>query len=240
MNKYSCDNIYQADSYEAIKELPDKSIDLIITDIPYDVSVNHGAGAFGVKKKLHYEQFVSISNGIDLSILDEFVRVMKKINIYIWCSLKQILPISNYFVGKYNCYWNIITWHKTNPCPTCNNKYMPDTEFCLFFREKGVPLYGDWKSKTTHYETPLNVSDKKKYGHPTIKPIAIINNFIINSSKEGDVVFDPFVGSGTTCVGAKINKRQYIGFDIESKYIEIAKDRLNNIDKDGQMSMFTN
>ena len=53
-------------------------------------------------------------------------------------------------------------------------------------------------------------------------------------------MFDPFVGSGTTCVGAKINKRQYIGFDIESKYVGIAKDRLNNIDKDGQMSMFIN
>lgn len=134
--------IYLADCYEFIKKIPDKSIDLIITDPPYKQSVNHGAGAFGIKKRLHYEQFVEISNGFQFEILEEFIRVLKKINIYIWCNKNQIYELLDFFHKKHNCYWNIITWHKRNVCPTCNNKYMSDTEYCLFFREKGVNYLG--------------------------------------------------------------------------------------------------
>lgn len=61
--------------------------------------------------------------------------------------------------------------------------------------------------------------DKKKYGHPTIKNLNFIENHIINSSKEGDVVLDCFCGSGTTLVGAINTKRQFIGFEINKKYM---------------------
>lgn len=85
LNKITC-----GDSYKLIKDLPDKSVDLIVTDPPYDISVDHGSGAFGVEKKLHYAQFTPFSNGIKEEILVEFVRVLKKINLYIFCSKKQI------------------------------------------------------------------------------------------------------------------------------------------------------
>lgn len=104
--------IYLADCYEFIKQIPDKSIDLIITDPPYEQEVNHSAGAFGKKKKLHFQQIVDLSYGFDYAILDEFVRVLKKINIYIWCSKKQIQYLLDYFVTKHKCYWELITWHK--------------------------------------------------------------------------------------------------------------------------------
>ena len=239
LGEYELNRIYCADCYEAIKKIPDKSVDLIVTDPPYKQSVAHGAGAFGVKKKLHYEQFVDISDGFKAEILDEFIRVLKRINLYIWCSKNQIPMLLKYFVDKHKCYWNLITWHKTNVCPTCNNKYMNDTEYCLFFREKGVPLFGNCESKRTFYVTKMNTSDKAKFEHSTIKPLHIIQNLVLNSSRQNDIILDPFMGSGTTAVACKNLERNYIGFEITPKWHKIAVDRLNNIQANGQMSLFT-
>lgn len=236
---FDLNKIYCVDCYEAIKNIPDKSVDLIVTDPPYDISVNHSSGAFGIKKKSHYEQLIEISNGFREEILDEFVRVLKRINLYIWCSKSQIPTLTDYFVIKRNCYWDMITWHKTNVCPACNNTYMKDTEYCLFFRENGVRLYGDCDSKKTYYVTYMNTSDKKKFEHPTIKRLDIIQNLILNSSKENDIVLDPFMGSGTTAVACRNLERNFIGFEINRKWHKIAVDRLSNIQANGQLTMFT-
>ena len=158
-------------------------------------------------------------------VLVELCRVMKKINIYIFCSKEQIPQMLDFFLPK-KVNWQIILWHKTNPIPTCGNSYMPDTEYCLFFREKGVFVGGSPKTKATYYVTPTNKEDKQKYRHPTPKPLQIIKNLIINSSKEGDLVLDPYVGSGTTAVAAKELNRHYIGIDKEEKYCNTAKERL--------------
>ena len=188
---------------------------------------------------MHYEQFVEISDGFNPEILDEFVRVLKRINLYIWCSKNQIPMLLQYFVTERGCYWNLITWHKTNVCPTCNNKYMNDTEYCLFFREKGVQIYGDYESKKTFYVSRMNTSDKAKFEHSTIKPVHIIENFIVNSSQPNDIVLDCFIGSGTTAVACKNLGRKYIGFEINPKWHKIAVDRLNNIQANGQICLFT-
>lgn len=79
----------------------------------------------------------------------------------------------------------------------------------------------------THYETPLNQKDKKLYGHPTVKPLEIVKNFIINSSCENDIVLDPYMGSGTTGVACKNLNRNFIGIELDEKYFEIAKKRIN-------------
>ena len=155
---------------------------------------------------------------------------MKKVNLYIWCSQKQLYQLINYFVIKKKCNWNLITWHKTNPIPACGNKYLSDTEYCLFFREKGVKIQGSFDTKFTYYVTPLNSKDKKQYGHPTIKPLDIIKNFIINSSNEGDIVLDPFMGSGTTPVACVETNRHYIGFEIDENYYNIACKRLDEVE----------
>lgn len=133
----------------------------------------------------------------------------------------------DYFVKGKGCNYNLLTWHKTNPVPACGNKYLTDTEFILFFREKGVKIYGDYDSKFTYYVTPLNTKDKELYGHPTCKPIDILKNFVINSSNENDVILDPFSGSGSTLVAALRNDRQYIGFEINEEYYNNAIARLD-------------
>lgn len=167
-----------------------------------------------------------IKSGFDLKVLDECCRVMKKINIYLWCSQKQIPIYLDYFVRGKGCNWNLLTWHKTNPIPACGNKYITDTEYCLFFREKGVQIYGDVFTKGTYFITPINSTDKKDWGHPTIKPLSFIEKHIVNSSLQGDIVLDPFMGSGTTAIACIKEKRNFIGFELNKEYYDKACKRI--------------
>ena len=208
-----------------MRQMSDKSIDLVVTDPPYDIETS-GAGLYKQEDKQYVKELVGMKDGFSEEILDELCRVMKKINIYIFCSQKQIIPLLDYFVKRKGCNWNLLSWHKSNPIPACGNKYLTDTEFILFFREKGVKVYGSFDTKKTYYVTPLNQKDKKKYGHPTCKPEEIVRNFVLNSSNEGDVVLDCFMGSGTTgavCVGIA---RSFVGMEIDTQYFEIANERI--------------
>jgi site-specific DNA-methyltransferase (adenine-specific) len=116
---------------------------------------------------------------------------------------------------------------------------MTDKEYCLYFRKGGYCNPPNYESAKIVYYQPININDKSLYNHPTIKPLNIIENLVINSSKEGEIVFDPFVGSGTTCVAAKEHNRKYIGFEIDKEYYKTATNRLNGITADGQLSLFT-
>ena len=154
--------LYQGDCLEVMKGISDGSIDLVVTDPPYEISTT-GAGMYKQADKQYVKELNGMKDGFSEEVLDELCRVMKKINIYFFCSQKQIIPLLDYFVKKKKCNWNILSWHKTNPIPACGNKYLTDTEFILFFREKGVKVYGSFDTKRTWYATPLNQSDKKNF-----------------------------------------------------------------------------
>lgn len=185
-----------------------------------------GAGMYKQADKQYVKELNGMKDGFSEEVLDELCRVMKKINIYFFCSQKQIIPLLDYFVKKKKCNWNILSWHKTNSIPACGNKYLTDTEFILFFREKGVKVYGSFDTKRTWYATPLNQSDKKKYGHPTVKPLSILENLVVNSSKENEIVLDCFMGSGSTGVAALNTNRDFIGIELDERYFEIAQNRI--------------
>lgn len=229
-------DLRQGDCLELMKDIPDKSIDLVVIDPPYDFMSKHysfgktyaGAGAFGTLSRTYHKELddSNIITGINEDVLKELIRVQKKVNIYIWCSKEQILKYMNFF-KDYNM--DLLTWHKTNPVPTCSNKYLSDTEYILFFREKGVKIYGTYATKKKYYVTPTNKEDKKLYKHPTIKPLEIIENLIINSSQENDTILDCFMGSGTTGVACKNLNRNFIGIELDEKYFNIAKERINNV-----------
>ena len=273
LGRFEIDNVYCEDSYKAIKDIPDKSIDCIYTDIPYlynqGGSGNSELGERTAKKRLElmgagarylqeqntsrgealriaknkikqHIDFISIEDGINYEILDDFVRIMKKINIFIWCSKLQILDIMKYFIDKNNCYFEILTWNKTNPTPTTNNSWLPDIEYCLYFREKGVNYNDGYELKSKYYTSPANKNDKDKFEHPTIKPKELVKRHLLHTTQPNDIVADFFMGSGTTCVAAKDCGRHYIGFEIEQKWYDIAKNRLQGIDAKGQISMFLN
>lgn len=217
--------LYQGDCLEVMKDIEDGSVDLVVTDPPYEIATT-GAGIYKQADKQYIKELNGMKDGFSEEVLDELCRVMKKINIYFFCSQRQIIPLLDYFVKKKKCNWNILSWHKTNPIPACGNKYLTDTEFILFFREKGVKVYGSFDTKRTWYATPLNQSDKKKYGHPTVKPLSILENLVVNSSQEGEVVLDCFMGSGSTGIVALNNRRKFIGIELDTQYFNIAKERI--------------
>lgn len=158
---------------------------------------------------------------------------MKKINMYIYCSKRQIQELLEYF-SKKQCNYEVLTWHKQNPSPLTNNIYLPDTEYVIFARERGVKLYGNYHTKHKYYLSGTNQVDKRKYGHPTIKPLEFIENHIENSSQEGEIVLDCFAGSGTTLVGAINKKRKFIGFEINQEYYKIAEKRIAEAIQNGK------
>lgn len=240
------DQIYNMDCLDGMRMIPDGSIDCIITDPPYLIETQ-GAGFFGKKQDEYMagckgakvntyggeryvmKEIAAMSEGITTAILDEMCRVMKKINIYIFCSQKQIMQYLDYFVTKRKCNWNLICWHKIDPIPACGNKYLSDSEYILFFREKGVRLFGTYNTKHTFYVSKANREDKKKYKHPTCKPVDILMNFIENSCQIGGVILDPYLGSGSTAVAALNKDRHYIGFEINKEFFLTAKNRIETL-----------
>ena len=264
--KYKFNNIYNEDSYVSIKSIPDKSFDCIYVDIPYLYNQGgSGSSELGqrtAKKRLELmgitdlpedidyglelkkqkkdksNKHISIEDGIDYSILNEFVRVMKKINIFIWCSKLQMLDIMNYFIAEKDCLFEIIVWQKTNPTPQTNNTWLSDLEYCLYFREKGVPLNDGYELKSKWYQSPINKKDKDLFNHPTIKPLELVKRHLLHTTQPNDIVADFFLGSGTTAVACAETGRQYIGFELSKKWYDIAKNRLTCTDASGQIGLF--
>lgn len=228
------DKIYLGDAYELIKGVPDKSIDLIVTDPPYLYVTGGGAGGW---QRKYRTEIIGMSKGFDYSILEQFERVEKNTNVYIWCCLKEVSYLLSYYEKK-GCVVALLCWHKTNPFPSRYPNYIiNDTEYCVFAR-KGAYFDEDVKGRKTWVAAPANTADKKDFKHPTIKPLEFIKRMVLNSSKEGDVVLDPFSGSGTTCVAAKELGRHYVGFEIDERWHKVAVDRLNGVNANGQISLF--
>ena len=259
--KLELNKIYLGDAYELIKNVPTGSVDLIVTDPPYEIVAGGSGGCFGVEHRDYHQEYKTLGVsehkregldegkgsdprncvcvGFDYSLLDELDRIMKKINIYIWCNKNQISSLMKHYEDK-GCNVDLLVWHKTNPIPTCNNKYLSDLEYCVFARESGVGLGGTYETKTKLFETSCNKADKDDYNHPTIKPLTIIETLVSNSTFSKDaVVFDPFSGSGTTCVAAKNLGLNYLGFEIDPEYHKIACDRLSGWNQHGEMDLFT-
>ena len=229
--------LYNKDCLEVIKSLPSNSIDLVVTDPPYDISCTNGGGSLNKTKhmvnSIQVLAEVGISKGYNIEeIGKELVRVMKNINIYLWCNKVQIPEYFNFYVNQLGCKFDILCWHKTNPLPAYNNKYLSDTEYCLYFRKGGYcnPSATEenerYENAKTYYVAPLNAKDKKIWKHPTIKPLDFTEKLIKNSSKKGEVVLDCFMGSGTTVVACKNLGRDFIGIELNPEYFKIAKERI--------------
>lgn len=224
--------IVLGNAYEEIKKIPDHSVDLIVTDPPYLIASHskNPKNNIGRSMKQTMDELMNcnIMDGIRYEILDEFVRVLKKINVYIFCNKKQILPYLKYFVEQKGCSFEILVWIKTNPVPCCGNGYLKDKEYCLYFR-KDKHIDTRYERAHTYWITPINKADKKKYLHPTVKPQFMIEQLILNSSAPQEVVLDPFLGSGTTAAAAAKLNRQFIGYEILETHYQTAKERVKAI-----------
>ena len=222
VDKY-INKIVNWDCYQLLKTLPEKSIDLIVTDPPYLLD---GWG-WEFKDNRPYLQKISDDSNFGGWFTNEFLleckRVLKKFNWYFFCNKKQIKQYLD-FAEENGYYFDILTWIKTNPSPLCNNTYLPDTEYIIFIKEPWVKLYTRYKTASKYWVTPVQ---KNNFNHPTSKPLFLMDRMIINSSKEWEIVLDPFFWTGSTGLSAKQLNRNFIGFELTKEYCDIAKERLD-------------
>ena len=218
------DRIYNEDCLEGIRQIESGTVSLIIADPPYELQQHSGAGAFGRKSRDYHQDIDHLQSGVSNEVLEECLRVCKHPNMYIFCSKDQLPQLLD-FALNHKLKYDLLTWHKTNPVPTCNNKYLSDTEYIVFMRN-GANLYGTYETKRKYFITPTNTEDKKAWGHPTPKPVPIIKTLIENSSQTSDIILDPYMGSGTTAIACIRSKRHYIGYEIDPKYYKVTIDRI--------------
>lgn len=225
--------LHNGDCLEVMDRLIENGVkvDLIVTDPPYDIKNTKAGGKSELAKSIqgmNDEIFnAKITKGFDyIATLDKMCKLQNNINMYIWCNKAQLPLYLNYFVTEKKCSFDLIKWVKTNPIPTFYNKYMSDTEYCLYVRKGGRCMPSNFEDGSTLYQAPINIKDKKLYNHPTIKPLDIIEKIIRNSSLENELILDLFMGSGTTGVACKNLNRRFIGVELDEKYFNIAKNRI--------------
>ena len=115
-------------------------------------------------------------------------------------------------------------WEKTNPSPmNCQHVWMSRIETFVYFKKRGAVFNEHYKNSVVRFP---NGSSKI---HPTQKPLKLFEYLIEVSSNQGDLVCDPFVGSGTTAVAAKKLNRKFIVGDINPEFVEITKRRVSEV-----------
>ena len=208
---------------QGLSELEDKSVDLVITDPPYAVLGTDS----GYRQK--WDTFNSFEEymGIIRKVFSEINRVTKDdSHIYIFWSQKYLKEGLDVFNPN-----RVLIWHHPNLAKTTNKMFLWTYDPILYIK-KGKPTFKAQFLKKENvdvfnYAKPQsNWKYELNRFHPTSKPLKLIYNFVKISSKENDLVLDPFVGGGTTAVACKQLNRNFIGYEINPEYCEIANKRL--------------
>lgn len=219
------------DCLELIKEIPDNSVDLVVTDPPYKVTSRGCTGNMGGYWKSDIAKSGKIfkyNNITPKDYMKELYRILKdKTILYIMCNNVNLFEMLKEGQGAEFNFVKALIWQKGNKI--CGRYYMGCYEYILLFR-KG----GDRAINNCGTPDILNIPIKKlkdengKNLHDTEKPVELMKTLIENSSNENETILDPFMGIGTTGVACKKLNRNFIGFEIDEKYFEIAKERIEN------------
>jgi len=222
--------LYNDDCLKVMDKLiKEKSkVDAIITDPPYEIANKGG----GINKKREFINEIDAmgmcNSGFDIiSFLNKTKELMDSYNAICFCSKKQLRDYINWSHDN-DMQYSVGVWHKQNPIPLCNNKYLNDIEYWLYIKDNKSKIYGNYHSKSMVYTSIINKKDKEIYKHPTIKPISLIEKFITNHTIIDNVILDPFMGSGTCGVACKNLDRKFIGIELDKEYFNIAKNRIEN------------
>lgn len=206
--------LLKGDCLEILPLLEPNSVDLVLTDPPYN-EVNRPSGGL---RNLDKGGADSLPANID-NLLPYLITVCKG-SFYMFCGSEQVSLIRAYFVNA-GLSMRHGFWEKANPSPM-NGEYLYLSAFenVIFAKHKGAIFNG--KCIKPKWESPV----PENIGHPTSKPLKIIKEMAAISSIDGHTILDPFLGSGTTAVAAKQLGRKCIGIEIEAKYLDIAIERL--------------
>ncbi|NFF75920.1 site-specific DNA-methyltransferase [Clostridium sporogenes] len=223
-----------------LNNLPSESVDLIVTDPPYKtitggnsngVNSERPKGMLGGNRKLFKHQKLKIFDW-----MPQLYRILKEnSHCYIFTNvinMEEMLREAKKAGFKLH---NILVWEKNNCTPS--QYYMKNCEYVLFLRKGKAKWINDiGGSKTVHEylieDNPVTIQIDNIIGnktHPCEKPIDLLKLYINNSSNKGDVVLDPFCGTGSTLIASKELKRKYIGYELDKEYYDIGIHRLDNL-----------
>lgn len=239
--------LYNGDSLQLLKQMSENSIDVIIADPPYFLSNGGFSNSGGKKVSVNKGTWDTLNEKYQTSeefndlFLKEARRILKPNGtIWIFGSMHSIYEVG-YLMKKHSYHiLNNITWQKLNPPPNLSCRmFTHSTETILwarkfaktkhYFNYNLMRAYNNGKQMKDVWSTPVIRQSERRFGkHPTQKPLIIITRMIEASTTEDMLVLDPFIGSGTTAVACQILKRQCIGIDLSTEYLEIAKRRIQN------------
>ena len=225
------------DGMSVLRRIPDRSIDLILTDPPYNLA-KHSTGNIPLPGRLPMNNDVGAWDRIDFNPedwADELIRVLKPDgNLFIFTSYHQIGRWYNCLDHRFDAS-NFMVWHKTNPAPKI---------FKAGFLNSCELIFTCWNKKHTwnflsqtemhnFLESPICMRPErlKEPKHPTQKPVSILKKIIRIASNESDIVLDPFMGVGSTGAAALALNRRFIGVEIDPVYFHAAYNRITQIMK---------
>ena len=197
--KIEPNNIYQGDCLELMKDIPDNSIDLVLTDPPYGVGLE-----YDIYNDSEENWYLLMDK-----VIPEMIRVGKMV-ILPSCQIKRL----DWFYKNHKPDW-LVCWYKGS---TGHSAYIGFNDW------EPHLVYG--KNNTNMHDYFYAQPEIKKNGHPCPKPLSWAKWIIKRATKPNDLVLDPFIGSGTTAVACKALKRRYIGIDINKDYKDNTNERL--------------
>lgn len=205
--------LMQGDCLELMKQLPDRSVDMVLTDPPYGKKADKGTNGFGSAKNRRY------GGGWDnkrpsKEIFDEMFRIGKNVIIFGGNYFADMLPPSNHW----------IFWDKKGDVKFQN----PFADGELIYTTFNRPV----KRIVFRQQGFITDSKDKRY-HPTQKPSELVQMLIEQYTAEGDTVLDCFLGSGSTGVACVNTNRNFIGMELDPQYFEIAKKRIEEAERMG-------
>lgn len=238
-----CFKIIQGDCLNILPTLSKNSINMIFADPPYFLSNDGLTVKSGIIQSVNKGQWDKIGTidenyAFTYKWIEQAKNVLKD-NGTIWISsthhnifiLGQVLNELDFKI------LNMITWEKPNPPPNFSCRYFTySAEWIIWARKNPkIPHYfnyelikklNDNKQLKDVWCLPAVSMWEKQHGkHPTQKPLGLLSRIILSSSQAGDVILDPFLGSGTTGIACAILDRNFIGIEKESQYLKLAKKR---------------
>ena len=217
--------LIHGDCLEKMKDIPDGSVNLILTDPPYRMTPQgNSCRPNYMRSGMGENIFAGKLPDYDIFFKMSFMKLVSDAHFYCFTNVNTIQELINSGTRAGFKLSNILHMIKDTKMP--NRWYLKYTEMILFFvKGKSFPISN---MSSRDYEFVKMPTMKTGKLHISEKPSSYLEKLINNSSKKGDVIFDPFMGSGSTGIACINTKRKFIGIEKDDKYFEIAKNRINN------------
>lgn len=225
------DVLYHGDCLDVLKQIPSESIDLVVTDPPYKLTPRgcHGNSGGMLADKLSMKGDVFKNNSIEIEEwLPQLYRILKdRTHCYIMTNNRNLMHYLEVVQKSDFHFVRLLVWDKRNKI--MGTKYMTQIEFIIMLSKGNNRNINDCGTSDLLSIPIAKLKDSNgKNLHDTEKPVSLMQVLVNNSSNQGEVVFDPFAGIGSTLIAAKRSKRHFVGCEIEKKYFDIAQSRLRN------------